>query len=445
MSNSLAVATVTTALAQLVRSAAQTTVAGAEVLTERPDANPPAQPRIRLFLYQAVPNGALRNRDLPTRSADGKLVARPAAALDLQYLLAFYGNETELEPQRMLGAVARDLHAKPVLMKQMINDAVTSQGFLNGSNLADAVEQVKFTPLALTLDELSKIWSVFFQTPYALSLAYQATAVLIESEESAAPALPVLYRGTDDHGVDTVLGPFPVLDSIHIGEHSSDLERLRQASYPAARLGTIVTVRGRNLGGDTVMVRFAHPRLGAPKNIEVPPADRTATQVKVALPTDAAAQTEWAAGIYTVTVIIQIGEAIRRSSALPLAFAPRITKIEPASPMARDPANDNQVALTITCSPEIILARPESPGEEATLLQRVVLLLADREIPAQLPPLPDPPPPATDKVNFVVKNAPVVTNSLPRLRVDEIDSLPFKLAGDPPQLAFDEAQRVTIT
>ncbi len=157
MSNALAIATVTTALAQIVRSAAQAIVPGADVLTERPDASPPTQPRVRLFLYQVTPNAGLRNLDLPTRSAEGNLVTCPAVALDLQYLLAFYGNENELEPQRMLGAVARDLHIKPVLMRQMINDAVASQTFLNGSNLADAVEQVKFTPLPLSLEELSKL------------------------------------------------------------------------------------------------------------------------------------------------------------------------------------------------------------------------------------------------------------------------------------------------
>ena len=227
MSNALAIATVTTALAQIVRTAAQGAVAGADVATGRPDPAMSPAHRVHLFLYQVSPNAALRNADLPTRSHDGKLVQRPHVALDLYYLLAFYGDESELEPQRMLGAVVRDLHAKPVLTRQMIDDATDSQPFLTDSNLVDAVEQVKLTPDSLSLDELSKLWSVFMQTPYALSVIYRATVVLIESDESAALALPVLKRGKDDRGVDTLLGPFPTLDGLYIGEPGSvDLRRV---------------------------------------------------------------------------------------------------------------------------------------------------------------------------------------------------------------------------
>ena len=179
------------------------------MLTERPDATAVTQPRARLFLYQVSPSAALRNLDLPTRAANGTLTKRPTAAIDLHYLLAFYGNEGDLEPQRMLGAVVRDIHAKPVLLRQMIEDAIASEPFLNGSNLGEAPEQVKFTPIALSLEEMSKLWSVFFQAPYALSVAYQGTVLLIESEETAQAALPVLRRGPEDQGVETEIGPFP--------------------------------------------------------------------------------------------------------------------------------------------------------------------------------------------------------------------------------------------
>src|SRR5262245_25700129 len=155
MSNALAIATVTRALAQIVRTAVQSVLPGADVLTERPDSAPLGQPRVRLFMYQVSPNGALRNNDLPTRAANGDLMKRPTVALDLHYLLAFYGNEQELEPQRMLGAAVRDIHAKPGLMRHMIEDAIASEPFLAESNLADATEQIKFTPLSLSLEELS--------------------------------------------------------------------------------------------------------------------------------------------------------------------------------------------------------------------------------------------------------------------------------------------------
>ncbi|MCA9419518.1 MAG: DUF4255 domain-containing protein, partial [Nitrospira sp.] len=305
MSNALAIATVTTALAQILRTAVQSVLPGADVINERPDGTPLGQPRVRLFMYQASPNGALRNNDLPTRAADGKLMKRPTAALDLHYLLAFYGNENELEPQRMLGAAVRDIHAKPVLMREMIEDAIASEPFLTESNLADAVEQIKFTPLPLSLEELSKLWSVFFQAPYALSVAYQGTVVLIESVENAQAVLPVLSRGKDDRGVNTLLGPFPSIESIHIGAPEDAERRPPPPSYPSAQLGTMLTIAGRNLGGEAVRVRFDHARLSVTKTIVVPSSDRSGAELKVMLVDNAAAQTEWAAGLYTVPVVVK--------------------------------------------------------------------------------------------------------------------------------------------
>ena len=112
MSNALAIATVTTALARIVEKAAQSVVTGAEVVTGRPDSGATPAHRVHLFLYQVSANAAMRNNDLPSRSPDGNLAGRPTIALDLHYLLAFYGSDANLEPQRMLGAVVRDLNTK---------------------------------------------------------------------------------------------------------------------------------------------------------------------------------------------------------------------------------------------------------------------------------------------------------------------------------------------
>ncbi len=426
MSNALAIATVTAALAQIVRTAVQSTVPGSDVLTERPVAEPPEGPRVRLFLYQCTPNPALRNRDLPTRTADGTATQRPAAALDLHYLLVFYGDESKLEPQRMLGAVVRDIHAKPVLTRQMIRDAVASQDFLEGSNLADSYEQVKFTPLLLSMEELSKLWSVFFQAPYALSVAYQATVVLIESEEGASAPLPVLRRGERDEGVEAVLGPFPRLDAILVGALADAGVRPRPFSYPGAQLGTVLTVRGKNLGGANVSVRFHQPRLDLSKTVEVGLQDRSDTELTIPIPDDVAGANDWAAGLYSVAAVVENGGKARISNSLPLSFSPKIAAIAPPNPVSPDLAGN--VTLTVTCRPNV------RPTQTATLL------IVDREVPAQTHPA------ETDTVVFAIEDAPLVTGGLVRLRVEGIDSFPFRRVDtDPkPHLEFDEAQRVTI-
>lgn len=198
MSNYLAVATVTGAL-QHVLSGAAATVPGAKVSTARPDGAAPAarDPGINIFLYQVMPNAAYRNADLPTRRANGQVVQRPQAALTLHYLFSFYGDENNLEPQRLLGALVRQLHARPLLSHQDIVQTLANPPYdtlLATSNLADQLDLVRFTPLGLSLEELSKVWSIFFQSPYVLSVAYQGSAVLIETDETAQPALPVQTR-----------------------------------------------------------------------------------------------------------------------------------------------------------------------------------------------------------------------------------------------------------
>jgi hypothetical protein len=196
MSNHLAIATVTTGLVRYLQGAVGADVGNAVVTAVRPDGPASGVPQVgvNIFLYQATPNTAWRNHDLPTRRGDGGLTQRPQIALDLHYLLTFYGDETLLEPQRILGSTVRALHARPILTRQEIRSAVAATAFLAGSDLADELETVKFSPLPLTLEELSKLWSVLFQTTYTLSMAYDASVVLIAADGQPAMAQPVTTR-----------------------------------------------------------------------------------------------------------------------------------------------------------------------------------------------------------------------------------------------------------
>ncbi|MFN8488142.1 MAG: Pvc16 family protein [Caldilineaceae bacterium] len=194
MSNYLAVATVTAALRDLMQEAVNATGISATVTTQRPAAvsSDGANPaRVNLYLYQVTPNPYLGNQDLPTRRADGGLVERPQVALNLHYLLSFYGNETEWEPERLLGKAVSVLHAQPQLSRARLRSLVEKHLLLKTSDLADQIELVKFTPLCLNLEEFSKLWSVFFQTTYTLSVAYAAAVVLITGDELPELAKPV--------------------------------------------------------------------------------------------------------------------------------------------------------------------------------------------------------------------------------------------------------------
>lgn len=198
MSNYLAIATVTATLQRTLQTIIQVDVEGARVTTVRPDVLGSGAPEtgVNIYLYHVMPNPAWRNADLRTRYTEGAFAKRPQAALDLYYMISCHGNETELEPQRLLGSVVRTLHARPVLTSEAIRDTLADStfAFLLNSNLSEQVDTVKFMPLSLTVEELSNIWSVFFQTPHSLSMAYQASTVLIESDDIPQRALPVRDR-----------------------------------------------------------------------------------------------------------------------------------------------------------------------------------------------------------------------------------------------------------
>jgi hypothetical protein len=266
MSNFLAVATVTAALAEFIQAAVGPDVSSASVTTVRPDGggSTPAT-SVNVYLYQVTPNAALGNMDLPTRRGNGDLVQRPQVALDLYYLLTFLGDEGKLEPQRLLGSVVRALHARPVLTRDLIRQTIakTKFDYLVTSNLADAVELVRFTPLPLSLEDLSKLWSVYFQTPYSLSIAYQGTAVLIESETSTQTALPVRARNI-------YVTPFrqPIVEAVAAAAGTNE---------PIVSTSTLV-ITGTKLRGDITRLTIA--------GIEVVPvaADVSDTRISVALP-----------------------------------------------------------------------------------------------------------------------------------------------------------------
>ncbi len=270
MSNHLAIATVTATLAQVLQSEVEKDVPGTTVTTARPDAANAALggTRVNVYLYQVTPNAAWRNADLPTRADNGRLMQKPRVALDLHYLFTFYGAEAQLEPQRMLGSLARALHSRPILLREQIRSTVNSPAFpfLALSNLAEDSELVKFTPTSLTLEELSKLWAVFFQTQYTLSVTYQGTVVLIETDDAPSTPLPVL-----DRNVYAVPFRMPVVEEIKLDA---------PAPGPIVALSDIV-INGRALRGDVTQVIFGGSKLtpAIPTSI----ADR---ELKLTLPVD---------------------------------------------------------------------------------------------------------------------------------------------------------------
>ena len=100
-------------------------------------------------------------------------------------------------------------------------------------------------------------------------------------------------------------------------------------------MGAILTVRGRNLSGDTVMLRFTHPRLASAIEQTILAANRTGTQVVTAIPTGPVADAAWPAGLYSVELVLNTAAGERTSNRIPLALAPDTSIVLPALSPAR--------------------------------------------------------------------------------------------------------------
>ncbi len=248
MSNYLAVAAVTATLRRMLQAVVAADVSGATVTTVRPSGTGAGLPQtgVNAVLYQVLPNPDLRNADLPTRRADGSVVDRPTAALDLHYLLSFYGDEGTLEPQRLLGSVVRTLHARPILSRQLIRETLADPAFafLASSDLADQIEVVRLTPLNFSLAELSQLWTGPLQkADYVLSVAYGASFVLLTADEKPTAALPV-----KDRRIFVTPGRPPLLAALAAA-----------GDDPAApiTLGTTLRLTGERLRAEATQVRLS--------------------------------------------------------------------------------------------------------------------------------------------------------------------------------------------
>lgn len=284
MSNRLAIATVTAVLREVLSGPVGDAVTGADVLHDRPSGPDVSEAAVNLYAYGVRRNTALSNEELPVRRGDGTVLRRPQIALDIQYLLTFFGEDADLEPQRLLGAVVSALHDQPTLTRPTIEDALAAATGgdlahpLAASDLARQLELVRLSPLFLDLEAMSKLWSVFFQTQYSLSVAYTASTILIDGALTPIPSLPVAKRG-----LRVVSFRRPRITAVQANTG---------VLQPITRSSTLV-VRGSQLASEGVQVRIGEllvvPSSGRPDRLEVD--------------LSALSSTELAAGVLPVQVI----------------------------------------------------------------------------------------------------------------------------------------------
>ena len=403
MSNYLAVATVTATLQRELQNALDTDVPGvpgAKATMARPEAPSHGVPvvGVNIFLYEIAPNAALRNMDLPMRNGDGEAVQRPAAALDLHYLLSFYGDDISLEPQRVLGSVVRHLHSRPLLTRKMIRATVDdpAYSYIAASNLAETLEPVRVSPLSISLEELSKLWSVFFQTPYALSTAYRASLVFIEEELTPVTSLPVRER-------QVFVVPFqqPFIENLDPQIIAS---------------GATLMIRGQNLRGDVTKIKFG--------DAVTTPAAVDNREIAVALPATLKPGVRSAQVIHDFKFDTPQDHRGFESNVAPFILQPTIT-----TPMPVTVAHGG--TLTLDLAPPI--------GREQSVAVLLNSVTNNYVIPLPTRPLTDPP--TATSFAFEIPTSVVPGPYFLRVRVDGAES---KLEVDANTMEY-KGPKVTIT
>jgi hypothetical protein len=304
MSNALALASVTAVMKDLLNDGVidhhlSGVVGEVTVSALPPDRvlveGQPETSRINLFLYQVTPNQGWRNVGLPARDASGSRVANPPLALDLHYLVSTYG-ASEFHAEILLGYALQLLHETPVLTRDAIRRTLAPASPVDGailpppldtlaaSELADQVEQIRLTPVALSTEEIAKLWTAI-QSHYRPTAAYEASVVLIESRRSTRAALPVANDGRRTYVV-----PFTSPTIVRVTSAAGDLA-------PIA-VGTTLAIHGSGLRGDTTLVDLDGFEM-------TPPADGISPQL-VSLPLTSPLPDGLYAGVKGVQVIQRI-------------------------------------------------------------------------------------------------------------------------------------------
>ncbi len=378
--------------------------------------------RLNIFLYHTEVSAAFRNMDI----SDPKGSSPPPLAINLYYLLTAYGEDhNKLIDHLLLGRAMRMMHDLPQLSRSEIQKA------LPVSRLHQQVEKVRISPQPMTIDELSKLWSAF-QTQYRISAAYEVSVVLIDSRRAQPAPLPVLKRGPDDRGVDTLVSAFPELHDIRplsrpiIGEKEPWTIPLSWHRL-AAQLGDTLELRGQSLAGDEVSLQFRHSL--RPEIVHnLLPKSITTEKMTVQLPDNVESHTAWPAGFYTVAAIINKtkDQPAYTTGQTVFALAPRLN-LEPLladrTPAMRD--NSGNITLPLSSQPHFF------PQQQIALLLGEHLIMADS------------PSGQTAHVRFRITNVPPGQFNLLRLRVDGVDSSPIKPVGS--TLVFDVDQTIMLT
>jgi hypothetical protein len=134
---------------------------------------------LTLFLYRVLENPFLKNDSrplLPPDAAGRAVEQQPPLTVDLYYLLTAHPGQPPdlLEAHRALSRAMRVFYDHGLLRGSLLRADAPSKGLT-----ADSLLRVTLNPISM--EDMTRIWSVFPDTPYEISVTYLVTPVAIES------------------------------------------------------------------------------------------------------------------------------------------------------------------------------------------------------------------------------------------------------------------------
>ena len=412
MSDSLAIAAVTSTIRSLLAQGVSNLVPNNSGVTTRPPdrarSGTSTSEQLNLYLYQTQPNAALRNQDLP-QSGRSNQAGHVPLALDLFYLLTAFGKDDEDltgNGHRLLGSAMLTLHDHAVLSREEIENAAPA------SNLHEQVERIRITPQALSLDEMSRLWNTF-QTQHRLSTAYKVSVVLIDSQRESRTPLPVLTRGKDDSGITSHPFLLPTFETVKIFDPNSNEVLERKVPKQVAELGDSVTISGHRLSG-IQKIQLSNPlleqlpntaeKVGTVKMVDV--SDSTGGKLKIELDDQ---PDDWVAGFYMMSATKTEEDKTYTTNEIVLRLAPRIEDVSASQMVGND-----RYQVTVKVKPHLIAT------------QKVEMLFGDRQFRIKPDEI------SGEEIKFEIDNIPA-GKYLVRARVDGVDSDPIDRKSDLPK------------
>jgi len=148
---------------------------------------------LTLFLYKVTENPDLKNaQHVLVPQANGSLIEQRAPlSLDAYYLLTAHATDQPdlLEAHRALSRAMRVFYDNGILQGSLLRSENPSTGLTERSIL-------RLTLNPISMEDMTRIWSVFPDTPFEISVTYLVTPVAIDSalEFTGAPVVDQIHE-----------------------------------------------------------------------------------------------------------------------------------------------------------------------------------------------------------------------------------------------------------